>query len=70
MRDVDIVDLRDSGRLHRIWSMKHKNAIHKYLSKIGKDGGDVTHKKYGVDHYRKIAKKRWNKAKSGDNSQV
>jgi hypothetical protein len=38
-----------------------KNTIQDYMSTIGKKGGKSTKKKYGKDHYRKIANKRWAK---------
>ena len=35
----------------------------KYAQKLGKKGGEATKKKYGSDHFRELAKKRWKKSK-------
>ena len=34
------------------------------ITEVAKKGGDTTLKKYGSDHFKKLAEKRWKKVKS------
>lgn len=38
---------------------RKRTALQKHMSEIGKKAGESTLRKYGKEHYKKMARKRW-----------